>query len=143
MIVSTQTYQLVEEYKLLPKLTVAKTTVTSSSLPPLQSIYPLSLAFLAKGDRKFSSLDSCLAKNAMELQHCCIFTKSLLHPFRLSICSTKRPSGTLSKTPSVAKTITSPSSTLNSYLSAASGRSLKTSEAISEGGKLSWNGVLK
>ena len=60
---------------------------------------------------------------------------------RISSCNTE--SGMLSKTPSVAKRITSPSSTLNSYLSADSGASLSTSVANSEGGKDSWKGVLK
>ena len=97
----------------------------------------------AKGDKKLSSLDNCRARKAMELQHCCIFTRSFVHPLILLTCSTKSASGTLSNTPSVAKMITSPSSTLNSYRSAASGRSLSTSDAISDGGKLNWNGVLK
>ena len=59
------------------------------------------------------------------------------HPFQSYL------SGTLSKRPSVARRMTSPSSTLNSYWSADSGLSASTWLWSSVGGRESWNGVLK
>jgi len=119
------------------RLTAARTTVTSSTLPPATLPNPLARAFFANGDKKFSSCDNLRAINAMEFAQAWILAASGAEDpdcnDRISSCNTE--SGMLSKTPSVAKRITSPSSTLNSYLSADSGASLSTSVANSEGGK--------
>ena len=51
------------------RLTEAKITVTSSSLPPTTLTNPLARAFFANGDRNFSSCDNFLAMSAMEFAH--------------------------------------------------------------------------
>ena len=51
------------------RLTEAKITVTSSSLPPTTLTKPLALAFFANGDRNFSSCDNFRAMSAMEFAH--------------------------------------------------------------------------
>ena len=48
------------------RLTAARTTVTSSTLPPATLPNPLARAFFANGDKKFSSCDNLRAINAME-----------------------------------------------------------------------------
>ena len=51
------------------RLTAARTTVTSSTLPPATLPNPFARAFLANGDKKFSSCDNLRAINAMEFAH--------------------------------------------------------------------------
>ena len=144
----------------------------SSSLPPTTCLMPFARAFLANGDKKVWSWLSSLAIRAMLLAHCCNLTSngccededdedeelgeildeddesSDNNPDKLSLLAISlaiRLSGTLSKSPSVAKSMTSPSCTGNSYRSAASGGSVNTDPdcAISVGGRLNWKGVLK
>ena len=126
------------------RLTVAKRTVISSGLPPSVSI-PAARALTENGDKNwnkkkmslnlskqscqsrltFGSLDSRLAIRAIVFAHCWSLTSSL-QCCSTAISWTRSLSGTLSKRPSVARRITSPSSTLNSYWSADSGLSANT-----------------
>ena len=130
--------------KIYHRLTVASRTVISSGLPPSVSI-PAARAFTENGDKNWNkkkwvlnlskqscqswltlgSLDSLLAISAMVLAHCWSLTSSL-QCWTTAISWTRSLSGTLSKSPSVARRMTSPSSTLNSYWSADSGLSANT-----------------
>lgn len=81
---------------------------------------PLALADLANGERNLSSKARLRAIQAIELATFCILTGSR-SPCRQQSSETNSWSGTLSNTPSVATSITSPSSTGKLDVSAASG----------------------